>query len=264
MSINLKGYHVLITGGSSGMGYEMAKALLSHGATVVIAALNQAKLDQAYATLNVKGNEVYVVQMDVADEDSIAKVAQWYQEKFTHLDLLINNAGVGGNIKGLATYRQTGQFYDIPTSAFKLIFDTNVLGYFLVTKAFAPMMVARGKGQIVYTSTSTETMTREGMIPYGPSKSAAEAMSTVLSQELQEQGVMVNVICPGGFTRTNLATPDMLAFFEQNNLTVLEPTVLNRPILFLASEAAQNVTGEKLIGKDFDAYLEDHQISFDD
>lgn len=263
MSIQLNGYRVFITGGSSGMGYEMAKTLLAHGATVVIAARNQAKLDQAYATLNSPENDVYAVQLDVTDEEAIAQVAKWYQEKFTHLDLLINNAGVGGNIKGLATYRQTGQFTDIPTSAFKMIFDTNVLGYFLVTRAFAPLMIAQGKGQIVYTSTSTATMTRPGMIPYGPSKSAAEAMSTVLSQELQAQGVMVNVICPGGFTRTSLATPDMMAYFKENHLTVLEPTVLNRPILFLASAAARNVTGEKLIGKDFDAYLADHQIDFD-
>ncbi|MDV9115110.1 SDR family NAD(P)-dependent oxidoreductase [Lactiplantibacillus plantarum] len=264
MSINLNGYHVLITGGSSGMGYEMAKTLLSHGATVIIAALNKAKLEKAYATLNSKENDVYIVQMDVTDEQSIMKVASWYREKFTHLDLLINNAGVGGNIKGLETYRHTGHFYDIPTSAFKLIFDTNVLGYFLVTKAFSPLMVEQGKGQIIYTSTSTETMTRTGMIPYGPSKSAAEAMTTVLSQELQDKGIMVNVICPGGFTRTNLATPDMIEFFKKNNMPILEPTILNKPILFLASKDAQKITGEKFIGNKFDRYLEKHQINFED
>ncbi|MCH4010041.1 SDR family NAD(P)-dependent oxidoreductase [Companilactobacillus sp.] len=263
MSINLNGYNVLITGGSSGMGYEMTKTLLSHGATVVIAARNKEKLDKAYETLNSEENDVYAIQMDVTDEESISKASDWYQEKFDHLDLLINNAGVGGNIKGLEEYRKSGQFFDIPTSAFNLIFDTNVLGYFLVSKAFAPMMIKQGKGQIIYTSTSTETMTRKGMVPYGPSKSAGEAMSDVLSKELQDQGVMVNVICPGGFTRTPLATPDMIEFFKKNNMPILEPTVLNRPILFLASKDAQNITGEKVIGSKFDEFLSDHNIKLD-
>jgi Dehydrogenases with different specificities (related to short-chain alcohol dehydrogenases) len=263
MSINLNGYNVLITGGSSGMGYEMTKTLLAHGATVVIAARNKAKLDKAYESLNTKENDVYAVQMDVTNEDSITRVLNWYQEKFDHLDLLINNAGVGGNIKGLETYRKSGQFFDIPTSAFNLIFDTNVLGYFLVSKAFSPMMIKQGKGQIIYTSTSTETMTRKGMIPYGPSKSAGEAMSDVLSKELQDKGVMSNVICPGGFTRTPLATPDMIEFFKKNNMPILEPTILNRPILFLASKDSQNITGEKIIGNEFDTFLQEHHIELD-
>lgn len=264
MTINLNGYNVLITGGSSGMGYEMTKTLLAHGATVVIAARNKVKLDQAYANLNAKENDVYAVQMDVTDEESIAQVATWYQAKFDHLDLLINNAGVGGNIKGLASYRESGQFFDIPTSAFNLIFDTNVLGYFMVAKAFAPLMIKQGYGQIIYTSTSTETMTRKGMIPYGPSKSAGETLSEILAKELQEKGVMVNVICPGGFTRTPLATPDMIAFFQKQHLPILEPTILNQPILFLASKQAQNITGEKIIGNKFATFLQEHHLELDD
>lgn len=264
MTLYLNDYHVFITGGSIGMGYEMAKTLLAHGATVVIAARNSTKLEKAYGELRTISSTIYTRQVDVTSETSVQAAVDWYQSQFTHLDLLINNAGVGGNIKGLETYHQTGNFFDIPPQAFQLVVDTNFLGYFLVAKAFTPMMVKQGQGQIVYTSTSTETMTRPGMIPYGPSKSAGESMSHVMAKELAGSGVNVNIICPGGFTKTNMSTTDMIDFFKSHNLPILQPTVLNQPILFLASPAAKNITDQKIIGKDFKAYLEKHNIKFDD
>ncbi|RAS80755.1 SDR family NAD(P)-dependent oxidoreductase [Priestia endophytica] len=261
MSINLKGFTVLITGGSSGMGFEMAKELLSHGATVVIGARGGPKLDNAYEKLAKEGYDVYAVPLDVRDEESVTNAATWFNEHFNHLDMLINNAGIG---TGMESNNPDHQFYDIPVTSFKAIVETNFIGYFLVSRAFVPMMVKNGGGRVVNVSTSTSTMTRRGMIPYGPSRAAAETMSTILSEELHDLGIMVNVICPGGFTETGMTTEAMREFFHQNNLPILTPDVMNKTILFLASPKAEGLTGEKIIGKEFDEWLKSRNISFKD
>ncbi len=262
MAVDLKGYTALITGGASGMGYQMAKELLGHGATVVIAGRPGPRLDAAEAELKEVG-DAYAVALDVSDESSAEAAAKWFFGKFDHLDMLVNNAGIGGNAPGMADLPQGYHFFDIPVSTVEAVLRTNTLGLFNVTSKFAPRMAERGSGTILYTSTSTETMTRPGQLPYGPSKAGAEAMLTIMAGEMAEFGVDVNVICPGGFTDTGMAAKGAKEFFEKNNMTVLQPTVMNRLILFLASDASRGITGEKFLGRTFDEWLEEHGIDFE-
>ena len=235
MSINLKGFTVFITGGSSGMGFEMAKKLLSHEATVIIAARGGVKLDNAYESLAAEGYDVYAVPLDVRDEESVKNSAEWFDEHFDHLDMLVNNAGIGDNTPGMEYLKPGHHFYDIPVSTVKAIVETNFIGNFIVSSSFVPIMVRKGKGRVVYVSTSTSTMARKGQFPYGPSKAGAEAMSMILSEELRDLGIMVNIICPGGFTDTGMAGAGVKEFFQKNNMPILTPDVMNKTILFLAS-----------------------------
>lgn len=262
MSIHLKGYTALITGASSGMGYEMAKELLSHGATVIIGARKSPKLDNAYKQLHSLGYDVHAVPLDVRDEESVTKAAAWFEEHFDHLDMLVNNAGIGSNAPGIENLAPNHHFYDIPVSSVKAVIETNLIGYFLVSSKFVPLMVKRGHGSLVYVSTSTNTMTKQGQLPYGPSKAGAEAMTAIITEELRDLGIMVNVICPGGFTDTGMAGTGVKEFFQKNNMQILQPNVLNRVILFLASSESSGLTGEKIIGKDFDVWLKNKNIIF--
>jgi NAD(P)-dependent dehydrogenase (short-subunit alcohol dehydrogenase family) len=263
MSIDLKGYTALITGGSSGMGFEMARELSAHGATVVIAARPGARLENACRRLRGAGRDVHAVPMDVRDEDSVTRAAEWFREHFDHLDMLVNNAGIGNNAPGMESLPENRHFYDIPLSAVRAIIETNLTGYFLVSSKFVPLMVGQGHGSLVYVSTSAETMTRKGQLPYGPSKAGAEAMSAIMAEELCDAGIAVNIICPGGFTDTDMAPAGIKEFFKKNNMPILPPTIMNRAILFLASPASKGITGEKLIGKDFDRWLKSRNIDFE-
>ena len=262
MSVNLEGTVVLITGASSGMGYEMAHELLEHGATVVLAARGGEKLDRALESLAERGLDAHAVAMDVTDATSIDAAFEWFKGSFDHLDLLVNNAGIGDNAPGMSDLPRDHRFYDIPLSTVEAVIQTNFIGFFAVTSAFAPLMVERGSGSIAYVSTSTSTMTRRGQLPYGPSKAGAEAMATIMAEELGEFGVAVNVICPGGFTDTGMAGVGVKEFFQKNNMRILEPTVLNKVALFLASSASAGISGEKLIGCEFDQWLSDKGIEF--
>ncbi len=250
-SVWLNGFTVLITGGSSGLGYEMAQMLLKHGAKVIIAARNQERLDKAYSTLTDKGYDVHKVLLDVRDEESIKSAASWFTENFDHLDMLINNAGIS-----MSPEETPARFYDIPTSTFRNIVETDFTGYFLVSKVFVPLMIQHGKGRIVNVSTSIPTMTRKGMIPYGPARAGMEAMSKILSEELRDLNIMVNVICPGGPTDTPMASAELRINLEKNHERLLPVSILNRPILFLASKKSDNLTGERIVGKEFDEWLE--------
>ncbi len=204
MSESLNGYVSLITGGSSGLGFEMAKQLLSQGASVIIAARGGKKLDNAKEMLSAFG-DVHAVAMDVTDEGSVSTAADWVNTNFDHLDMVVCNAGIGRNTPGMETVPDDHQFFDIPVSIFKAVIDTNFVGYFIVAQKFVPIMLKKRHGSLVYVSTSNTTMTRSGQIPYGPSKAGAEAMSVILAEELKDLGIMVNVIGPGGFTDTGMA-----------------------------------------------------------
>ena len=173
MATNLAGYTALITGGSSGMGFEMAKQLLSQGATVIITARGGKKLVDAKARLDEEGFDVHAIPMDVTSEESIAAAAKQVEERFDHLDMVVNNAGIGSNAPGMAELPPGHLFYDIPVSTVKAVIDTNLVGYFTVASKFVPIMLKNGHGSLVYVSTSTETMTRPGQLPYGPSKAGA-------------------------------------------------------------------------------------------
>ena len=248
--VNLSGKIILITGSSGGMGYEMAKELLTHGATVIIAARPGLKLDNAYEELKSLGSDVYALPLDVRDENSIISASKCFDDNFDHLDMLVNNAGIGDNAPGMDELNENHRFFDVPTDTVKAIVETNFIGFFMVVSKFIPFMLNTG-GSIVYVSTSDETMTREGQLPYGPSKAGSEAMAQIMSKELKEYGIDVNILCPGGFTDTGMAGEGIKEFFQKNNMPILKPDVMNKAILFLASDKSNGITGEKIIGKDF-------------
>ena len=253
MEKELAGFTALITGGSGGMGLEMAKALLTAGATVAVTARPGERLEKAAAELRALSPNSFAVPTDVRNEDSVRRLADWVGENLPYLDMLVNNAGVGNNVTG-----DTSEilFYELPMEAFRAVVETNFIGYYLTLRALAPLMVRRGKGRIVNVSTSDRTMTMKGMLPYGPSRAASDAMSYILAQELAPHGITVNILCPGGPTDTGMTTPEMRAALGDR---LLPPTVMNEAILYLASPEAEGLTGQKLVGRDFAAWLARHE-----
>ena len=262
MSDNLKGYTALVTGGSSGLGFEMAKQLLSQGATVIISARGRQRLEDAKERLSSVG-DVRALSMDITSEESVARAYEWVNENFGRLDMLVCNAGIGRNAPGMDELPAGYKFYDIPLFTVKAVVDTNFLGFFIVASKFIPMMVKQGSGRVLYVSTSTSTMTREGQIPYGPSKAGAEAMAAVMAKDLKGTGVTVNVITPGGFTDTPMAGKGDLERYRKIGKEILKPDVLNKTISFLASPASKGINGEKIVGKEIDEWLMQHNIEFE-
>ena len=262
MDVNLQGFHAVITGGSSGFGFEMAKTLLSRGATVAIAARGGAKLDNAYATLHAMSYDVKALDMDVRSEDSVSSAATWVADHWGRLDMLVNNAGIGMGAINKGHGAKPVPFFEIDPKAFYDIVETNFIGYFLVARAFTPIMLRHGSGRIVNVSTSIRTMTAPGQLPYGPARAGAEAMSAILTEQMKDYGITVNILLPGGASNTGFVPEDQRATAESRGL--LPASILNEAILFLASDRAKGLTGERIIAKDFREWLAEKGFETDD
>ncbi len=256
MNTDLTGLHALITGASDGFGFCMSRALLRAGATVALAARPGEKLDRAVSTLQAEGLPAVALPMDVRSEDSVRSAADWIKDNWGKIDLLVNNAGLGMARVNTKFFTAPQKFFEIDVEGFQDMINTNLMGYFIVSKYFAPIMVSQRSGRIVNISTGLKTMTRSGMAPYGASRAGSEAMTVIMAEELAEYGIRVNTLLPGGPARTGLLGPEPVP--EAMSAALLPPEILDRAILFLASPEASEITGARIIATEFDSWLAEH------
>jgi NAD(P)-dependent dehydrogenase (short-subunit alcohol dehydrogenase family) len=135
-------------------------------------------------------------------------------------------------------------FWEANPDMWKMVIDTNVTGVFLMTQAVIPYMLKQRSGRIINISINYATMKRKGFSPYGPSKAALESMSIIWAQELEGTGITLNVLLPGGATDTGMI-PD--SFPEEQRKKLIDPAITGPPAVFLASEAAYKINGQRLI-----------------
>ena len=253
MGDKLTGFYAVVTGASGGLGLAMARALLKEGAKVALAARPSEKLEKAVSSLQADGLDATVLPMDVRSEDSVAQAAARIKEQWGRIDLLINNAGIGMGRVNPWFAENPLPFFKIDLDGFRDMIETNFTGYFIVAKAFVPLMIEQGKGRFVNISTSRTTMIRKTMTPYGPSKAGAEALSNIMTEDLREYGIDVNVLLPGGSADTGLLPEESRAAFRK--IPLLSPEIMVQPILFLASKDAEGLTGERIVATEFKEWL---------
>ena len=239
---------ILITGGSRGLGREMALALAAAGARVAITGSTpSAALDQTHTEL---GEGALALVADVTDPDACASAVADAVATFGRLDVVINNAGLGMRAISETFNTVPTKFWEADPSAWARIVDTNVNGPFLMAQAAVPQMLSQGFGKIINVSTSDITMVRNGYSPYGPTKAFLEAASRVWAQDLAGTGVDVNVLLPGGAADTDLLPPSPDKKGADGNL--LNPAIMCAPALWLCSEASDGITGARYIARLWD------------
>ncbi len=254
MNISLDGLHAIITGASSGLGFAMAHALLEKGATVALCSRPGEKLDTAVNSLIQKGFKACALPIDVQKEESVKEAVSWVKKEWKKIDLLVNNAAQMMHRIYPDFMISPKSFYEIPPDIWRDMIDTNLNGYYLVTRGFVPMMINQNMGRIVNISTSLSTMNM--FAPYGPSRAASEALSNIMTSELKKYNIMVNVLLPGGAVDTG-GLPEEIS--QKLPFKLLSPDIMGAPIIFLASHLAEGITGERIIAKDFDKWLKQRQ-----
>lgn len=243
--LSLQNRVVLITGGSRGLGREMALALAQAGARIAITGVIAS--DALEATLKELGEGAIALPADVTDPLAAAHAVATTIETFGRLDVLINNAGIGMRLISDTFNKWPTKFWEADPDAWRRIVDTNVNGTFLMARAAVPHMLAQGFGKIINISTSDQTMVRQGYAPYGPTKAFLEATSRVWAADLAGTGVDVNVLLPGGAADTDLLPPSPDKKGADGNL--LSPAVMRHPALWLASDASNGITGARYIAR---------------
>jgi gluconate 5-dehydrogenase len=242
------GVRVLITGGTSGLGRAMARALLDAGATVAITGRSPDRTAQVAAELGAVG-----IPCDVTDEVAVERgVAEAYDRLGT-VDVLVNNAGLGMRTVNPRFMSEPQPFFAVSPQGFRAVVDTNLTGYFLVSREVVPRMLAAGSGRVVSVSMNHTTMNRRGFVPYGPSRAGAEALTRIMAADLAETPVRVNLLLPGGATLTGMLPDEQVT--PELRAGLLDPAVMGPPIVWLASAEAADVHDERLVAVAFDEWL---------
>lgn len=196
---DLEGKTAFITGGASGIGLALGRALAGRRCRVVLADIDGQSL--AAAARDFPG-EVETITLDVRDRARWSAARERTEARFGPVDILANNAGVMNESAG--DYRGTSLINQSPASFDRMI-GTNLTGVFNGVREFGPGMADRGAGHIVNTSSSQGVISCAGVGAYCASKFGVVGMSEALRQELAGFGVGVSVLCPG-VVQTNLPT----------------------------------------------------------
>ena len=241
----LDGVRALVTGGTSGLGLAMSQALADAGARVVLTGRTEQRVQEAASRI---GDLVTGLVMDVRDEQSVSAGVDRALAVLGGVDVLVNNAGIGMRTVNPDFMTEPAGFWQVSPDGFRDLFATNVLGYFLVARAVVPHMLEAGRGKIVNISVNEATMRRGGFTPYGPSRAATDALSHIMAADLAGTGIDVNLLLPGGATRTGM-TPDSTP--ENVRATWLDPAIMGPPICWLASQASDGITDQRIVATDF-------------
>ena len=194
--MNWSGKVVFLTGASSGIGEALAIALARRGATLGLVARRREQLvDLADRCVNV-GGKASVFAIDVTDETAVTHAADELRREYGHIDILIANAGIGGNDEETRSYN--------PRSVKKVI-DTNLLGAVNAVHAVVQSMLERGEGHIVAISSLAGFRGLPRSAAYSASKAGMTAFFESLRLDVQHKGVSVTIIQPG-FIRTPLTS----------------------------------------------------------
>ncbi|MPV37269.1 SDR family oxidoreductase [Georgenia subflava] len=198
----------LVTGANKGIGRAAAEQLAGLGMTVLLGARDPGRGETAAATLRDAGHGAHAITVDVTDPATVQAAAQAVEERFGHLDVLINNAGITGS----GQVAPADALDQVPSSVdldmVRRVFETNVFGVIAVTNAMLPLLRRSRAPRIVNVSSGIASLTAAGdpagplaALPasaaYAPSKSALTALTVQYANELRQEGILVNAGDPG-------------------------------------------------------------------
>jgi NAD(P)-dependent dehydrogenase (short-subunit alcohol dehydrogenase family) len=230
----------IVTGGAQGIGRAIAQRLHEEGATVVVADLQGH--EAAAAELDGLG-----VRVDVSQEVDVKALAEAVLEKYGRIDALVNNAGIYSSLV-------PKPFEQIEVEEWRRVYDVNVLGMFLVTRAVMPAMRAAGYGRIVNIASGTPYKGFPFLLHYVTSKGAVIAMTRAVAKEVGADGILVNTVSPG-FTMSDgvLANPVQVEKLQEISLQARlvqrdqYPSDIVGAVAFFCSPDADFITGQSLV-----------------
>lgn len=232
----------IVTGGSRGIGFAIVKRFLEHGATVVLCGSRQETADKAVAAIKAENPDAAVegIAPVLTDPESVRENFENVKNKYGHIDILANNAGISAR----------DSVYDYKPEDFQKIIDLNVNAAFYCAQEAAKLMKPQGGGVIINTSSMVSIYGQPSGVGYPASKFAINGLTKSLARELGKDNIRVNAVAPG------VTNTDMLAVLPD---AVIQPIINQIPLkrvgqpeevadafVFLASDMASYVTGEIL------------------
>ena len=232
---------IVVTGGSRGIGYAIAKALAAYGTKIIIANRGETGGREAANRINDGGGSATAVPTDVTSRMSVMRLVQKTLDDFGRIDILVNNAGVG--------IRRPAIDYD--EEDIDLIINTNLKGLHFCSQEVAKIMIGQGGGKMINVSSMGAFFALVDRAPYCGSKGGVSQLTRVFALEWARYGIQVNAIAPG-IIETPLTAP-----YIENNPEKVQKSLRKLPagrfgkpedvvgtVLFLASSASDYITGQ--------------------
>ena len=209
---DLSGKAAIVTGGSKGIGFSIAERLLSAGANVAICARNGVEVHRAAAALEGKGGRVVGLSCDVRRHDEVVDLITAAVSRFGGLDILINNAGVGG----FAPIDQ------ISVDDWHRVLETNLSGVFYACREAIPHLRERGGGWIINIGSLAGKNAFAGGSAYNASKFGLVGFSEAMMLDVRHQGIRVSCIMPGSVATHFSGTPDPSRKLSSNSASCMQ------------------------------------------
>jgi NAD(P)-dependent dehydrogenase (short-subunit alcohol dehydrogenase family) len=238
----LDGKVAIVTGGSSGIGKAIVKTYLDHGAKVMIVDVDEEGLQETEKELAKFKENVLLVKGDVTKVEDVRKTVDETVKKWTKIDVLVNNAGVG----------TISSLIEMTEEEWDYVLDINLKGMFLFTREVAKVMIEQKGGCVINLSSINEEVPLAGEIHYCVSKGGVKMLTRAVALELAPYNIRVNAIAPGmtetALTEEILVIPELKgAVLHQIPLgRIGRPKDIAKVAVFLASDYASWVTGSTI------------------
>ncbi|MEY2412702.1 MAG: hypothetical protein QOD84_1308 [Acidobacteriaceae bacterium] len=222
----------VITGAGRGIGSAIAQKLASLGASVLLCGRTLAEIDSTAAAIRQTGGKAAAVQCDVTDLRSVEAMAAHARQTLKSVNILVNNAGVGG---------AAGPLHEMPTDTWEKILNTNLRGVFYCIRSFAPLMISASGGHIINISSLAGKNPLPNAAAYAASKWGLNGLSYSVAEELRAHNIRVSVLAPGsvntGFSPHQGKDPARL----------LQPEDIAHAVETLVTQAPQSFISEILL-----------------
>jgi NAD(P)-dependent dehydrogenase (short-subunit alcohol dehydrogenase family) len=229
MEATLNGKIAVITGGGRGIGAAIARKLASMGANTIICGRTLAVLKETAQSIAAAGSQCEALPCDVADWPSVEALAARVEKTFQQIDILVNNAGVGSFSTPL---------HQLPPDEWERIMNTNLRGPYYTIRAFAPMMIRAGRGDIINISSIAGKNALPNGAAYSASKWGLNGLTYSVAEELRGHNIRVSVVCPGS------VDTDLSPHTGRNKSRMLLPDDIAHVVAMVVTQAPQSFASE--------------------
>lgn len=223
---------VVITGAGRGIGAAISLGLAGLGATTVLLGRNRGRLQSTAETISSKGGKAEIIECDVADLPSVETAAAQVENTFGRLDILINNAGIGGFSSPL---------HQLPPDSWDKILNTNLRGVYYTIRSFAPMMIRARAGHIINISSLAGKNALPNGAAYAASKWGLNGLTYSVAEELRSYNIRVSVVCPGS------VDTELSPHVGKDLSKMLRPEDVAHVVEMLVTQAPQSFVSEVLL-----------------
>lgn len=239
---SLDGRTAMVTGASRGLGRAIALGLADAGASLILAARDAAKLEEAADEVRARGGQAKTIAFDLADLEAVQAAADKLNNECERIDILVNNGAISG----------WGDLHGSTLAHWENMFDVNVSSMYILCRELSKGMVERKWGRIINFASYVAQTGRPNLSAYTASKHAVLGLTRAIAADLAPHGVTCNGISPGFFdtdmAAPTVGNPDRAGIFL-NAIALArfgQPEEMVGPVQFLASEASGYITGHVL------------------